>query len=204
MQALRGDEMLLSDRSILSRLKKGSIVIDPPLTTGQLRPVGIRVHLGSEISVPVGGQLVDLADPNELRYERHDIRSRSFILESGTFVLATTIERIKTGGDLLCVLEGRSTIARLGVTIHNTASFLDGSQDSWIRPVLEISNHGPLRIALQMGVPIGMLCFARRASRSTGRNVHEQYRGQDSALPPSFSKGATLLTSLLEQRDIEW
>ena len=196
--------MLLSDRSILHYIRKGAIQVDPSLAQDQLRPAGIRIHLGAEISVPIAGQTIDLGSPVELCYERHDLHVAQFVLEPGAFVLATTFERIKTRHNVLCLLEGRSTIARLGLTIHNTASFLDGSQDSWIRPVLEISNHGPLRVALRAGVPIGMFCFVRLSSSSTGSNVHEQYRGQDSVCPAAPGNGAPMLASMLEQRELQW
>ena len=124
--------MLLSDSSITRYVKKGRIQLDPSLSDDQLRPAGIRIHLGSNVLVPKPGQVVDPARPVEIEYERHTL-SGSFMLEPGCFVLATTVERVKTSNDIICVLEGRSTIARLGLSIHNTASFLDGAQGAWLR-----------------------------------------------------------------------
>src|ERR1700733_3337845 len=148
--------MVLSDNAILQNIKKGRIRIEPSLSNEPLRPAGIRVHLGPTLLIPQAGQLVDLAAPSDLRYDNHNLNGEPYVLDPSSFVLASTLERLKTAPDLLCILEGRSTIARLGLTIHNAASVLDGTHVGWLTPVLEISNHGNMRVMLRTGMPIGM------------------------------------------------
>ncbi|MCP5940178.1 hypothetical protein NL351_30140, partial [Klebsiella pneumoniae] len=80
------------------------------------RLVGIRVHLARKILVPHAGY-VDLSSPSELKYDTVDIEKDEFILEPGAFILASTIERIKTAPNIIGFLDGRSTIARLGLTV---------------------------------------------------------------------------------------
>lgn len=184
--------MLLNDREIAGAIDDGRISVRPALRDEHLRPVGLRVHLRDEIMIPEDGQLVDLAAPEELRFLRRNLRADPYILEPGSFVLASTIEEVRTAPDILCILEGRSTIARLGVTIHNTASFLEGAQVGWLTPVLEIANVGSFRVVLRPGIPIGMLCFQQLSTQSSRRRHHEQYARQSCTTPPRLNSGAGL------------
>jgi dCTP deaminase len=57
-----------------------------------------------------------------------------------------TYERVDVPGDLIGRIEGRSTYARVGLSVHQTAPWI---QPGWSgRIVLEIMNHGPLQIDL--------------------------------------------------------
>ena len=185
--------MILSDTAIAELLAKGDIELRPTVDQGQLRPVGIRVHLARDLLVPVPGQLVDLARPTALKYEKVDIRERNYVLEPGGFILGSTVEQVRTRPQILCLLEGRSTIARLGLTIHNTASVLDGTYMGWLTPVLEIANHGNFRVSLAEGMPIGMLCFQHLAGESSRQAYHGQYRDQSATTPPNLTAGAKVL-----------
>lgn len=73
-------------------------------------------------------------------------QANSFCLEPGEFTLAVTYERITLPNNLIALVEGRSTYARLGMSVHQTAPWI---QPGWSGPiVLEIKNHGPMRIEL--------------------------------------------------------
>ena len=185
--------MILSDTSIVQHLKKGRIRIEPRLRLDHLRPAGIRVHLGSSVLIPKPGQLVDLAQPKDLEYDQISLEKGSFVLEPSSFILASTVESVKTSSDLLCILDGRSTIARLGLTIHNSASVLDGTHIDFLTPVLEISNHGNMRVVLRHGMPIGMICFQQLADRSSKNTHHNQYANQRDTTPPILERGAMVL-----------
>jgi dCTP deaminase len=184
--------MLLSDTEIVQSVEQGRIQMQPPLDRRQLRPVGVRVHLGPTVLVPKPNQLVDLARPHELGYDRFNLSEGAYILEPSSFVLASTIERIHTASDLLCILEGRSTIARLGISIHNAASVLDGTHDAWLTPVLEISNHGNMRVVLRTGIPIGMVCFHRLQTPVSNTTSHNQYANQYDTTAPVLHLGASI------------
>lgn len=183
--------MLLTDQEISHAIQHGRIAIRPPLAEDHLRPAGIRIHLGPELLRPRAGQIVDLANPCDLDCESIDLRKEPFLLLPGEFVLACTIEAVKTAPGLLMILEGRSTIARLGLTIHNTASVLDSQPGQWFSPVLEIANHGAMTILLRHGTPIGMLCFQAVRTPSSRSRFHGQYRDQVTTRPPNLSNGAT-------------
>lgn len=70
----------------------------------------------------------------------------SFCLDPNEFVLAMTHETITVPTNLIALIEGRSTYARLGLSMHQTAPWI---QPGWCgRIVLEIKNHGPARVEL--------------------------------------------------------
>lgn len=70
----------------------------------------------------------------------------TYTLEPRAFVLAMTLESIRVPRNLIVRVEGRSTYARVGLSMHQTAPWI---QPGWSGPiVLEIANHGPLQIEL--------------------------------------------------------
>jgi dCTP deaminase len=69
-----------------------------------------------------------------------------FELVPGAFVLALTHESITVPKSLIALVEGRSTYARVGLSMHQTAPWI---QPGWSGPiVLEIANHGKIPIKL--------------------------------------------------------
>lgn len=181
--------MILSDSDIREAIKNGRIQLEPGLAENQLRPVGIRVHLGNDLLIPRAGQMVDFDAPKELQYDKVDVSKQSFMLKPGAFVLGCTREQVKNAGDLLCVLDGRSTIARLGMAIHNASVVLDSAQTQWTSPVLEISNHGNFDIVLRAGIPVGMFIFQELKSASDGQ-ANSHYQHQRTTTAPDIRGGA--------------
>ncbi len=70
----------------------------------------------------------------------------SFLLEPQQLVLGMTYESVSIPLDLIGLVEGRTTYARVGLSMHQTAPWI---QPGWNGPiVLEIINSGPLQIDL--------------------------------------------------------
>ena len=69
-----------------------------------------------------------------------------YTLAPKEFILAMTYESITVPKNMIALVEGRSTYARMGLSMHQTAPWI---QPGWSGPiVLEIMNNGPVRIAL--------------------------------------------------------
>src|SRR5579862_4969064 len=152
--------MFLSHQTIERYIEENKIIIKPEFDKKNIRPVGLRIHLAKDILIPEPNQTVELNVPQKLRYKEIDLTQEEFYLEPGQFILGATYEAIQTPPNILALLDGRSTIARLGITTHITASVLDGTFERPHISVLEIKNVGNFRVRLKFKDPIAMMVFA--------------------------------------------
>lgn len=86
----------------------------------------------------------------------------NFTLKPQSFVLAYTREYIKLPNYLAARVEGRSSLARLGVSIHQTAPTVHATFEGQLR--LEILNNGTLDILLTPGMKFCQLVIERLGS----------------------------------------
>jgi dCTP deaminase len=67
-------------------------------------------------------------------------KGEPFIMQPGDFALVTTVETLVLSDDLLGRIEGRSSLGRLGIIVHGTASVF---HPGWIgKPTMELGNLG--------------------------------------------------------------
>jgi dCTP deaminase len=88
-----------------------------------------------------------------------EIDTGGFIMEPNTFVLGWTEEQVflPSHARLAARVEGKSSLARLGIGIHITAPTIHAGFNGKIQ--LEICNHGSLRVKLTTGMPVCQLIF---------------------------------------------
>lgn len=177
--------MFLSHKTIEALIRSDEIKIEPEFDLKNIRPVGIRIHLADEILVPEDGQTVDLQNPSDLKYREVSLSKEEFYLEPDQFILGATYERIKTPADIVGFLDGRSTIARIGLTTHVTAAIVEGVYERPHSTVLEIKNVGNFRVRLRFKDPISMMCFAR-LDGPIDQPIQSQYKIQDKVAPPNL------------------
>lgn len=91
------------------------------------------------------------------------VRDEPFILQPADFVLATTIESLELPDDLLARLEGRSSLGRLGIVVHSTASVFEPGWRGKV--VMEMGNLGRMPVALYPGMRICALTFETLSSK---------------------------------------
>lgn len=179
--------MFLSHQSIEDCIDNGQIEIGPDFDRKNIRPVGVRIHLGKTILIPEPNQTVDLTESNDLKYKEVDISQEEFYLEPNGFVLGSTFETVQTATNILTILDGRSTVARLGLTTHITASIIDGTFELPHSATLEIKNVGNFRIRLKFKDPIAMMLFAELKDNVT-QKLQSQYRSApDKVTPPNLN-----------------
>lgn len=180
--------MILSDRDILTRLKRGDIVITPePNLETQLQPASLDLRLGYDFQTfnYTRQALIDPADPatfSQLTTLTQLEDGERFLVHPGEFVLATSLERVEIPADLLARLEGRSSIGRLGIVIHSTAGYVDPGFKGKI--TLEISNLGRIAVALYPGMRICQIAFEEMSSPVSsgyGERRGAKYQGQNAA-----------------------
>ncbi|MBI2857016.1 MAG: dCTP deaminase [Chloroflexi bacterium] len=150
--------MVLSDRDIRKCLESGRIRITPaPDLARQLGPCSIDLRLANVFRVfersraPYIDALHTVCD--DLMREVVVGPEESFIMQPGELVLACTYESLELADDLLARLEGRSSLARLGIIVHGTAGVFEPGWRG--KPTLELGNLGPMPVALH---PLMRVC----------------------------------------------
>ncbi len=143
--------MILSDRDLVACLKARRLVIDPPPPSTQIKSTAIDLRVGEDFirwkDQPksfhghVDLDTVDLDDFADLT-EPVALHKGRILIAPSDFVLVRTLEWVELPpqGRLAARVEGRSTLARLGMTVHNTAPTIHAGFRG--RIVLEICNHG--------------------------------------------------------------
>ena len=165
--------MALSDRDIRRELEGGRLIIQP-FEDELLQAAGYTLRLGQKILVPKAGQTIDLAIGGHPDHDEFDLSvSDGFRLSPGGFVLAHTQELISLPLDLLGRVDGRSTMARIGLLPHQAAMNIwpgHGMSKDGARPraiTLEVTNVGPYEIILRPGVSIGNFTLERLETPAT-------------------------------------
>ncbi len=189
--------MILSQPALRRAVENGEIAFDPPLDDRQWGEASIDLRLGFSftaldatlrgiaISVAEGMQSIQNAKfwKTKVLRERDELGKReSFTLGPNEFVLAMTHESVKVPNNLIAMIEGRSTYARMGLSMHQTAPWI---QPGWSGPiVLEIMNNGPFNIQLApiLDRPCQLTFFqltdALPDGVSYGSKPSDRYKGQ--------------------------
>lgn len=130
--------MILSGKEIEANL--GDSIVIEPFDRNQLNPNSYNLRLHNEMIVYESTTL-DMKSPNPT--SSLTIPEEGFLLETGKLYLGRTIEYTKTTR-FVPMLEGRSSIGRLGLFVHVTAGFGDvGFAGFW---TLEMFCVQPVRI----------------------------------------------------------
>ncbi len=184
--------VILSDRTIRAEIESGRIGIEPYDPT-MIQPSSIDVRLDDRFLVfkshtrPVIDVKQDLTDLTEMVRMDDD---QPFILHPGEFVLGSTHERVRIPDDLVARIEGKSSLARLGLVIHSTAGFVDAGFEGHI--TLELSNVATLPITLYPGMKVGQISFLRMdgpAETPYGAgSLGSKYSGQVGPTPSQYWK----------------
>jgi dCTP deaminase len=166
-----------------------------PFDPGSVQPASYDVRLGDTFRVflPHRTPMVDLADPasHEHFSEHKRIKAdESFTLQPGQFALGRTVEELRLPADVVARLEGKSSLARLGLIIHATGGFLDPGFEGTI--TLEFSNLLPVPIRMWPGQKIAQVSFMRMTGPAehpyaTNPDRQNRYQGQTAATASRFT-----------------
>ena len=158
----------------------------------QINPNSIDVTLGNIALWPETGKtVIDPRNPETLAWREETFDE--LVLDPGGFVLAHVRERFDCNLALMIdgkmrhfipMIEGRSTLARCGLSIHQTAGFGDVGFDGNF--TIELSAHLP--IVLRPGDRIAQVYFVEASSGS--RRYSGAYTGQyDAPRAPTLGDG---------------
>ena len=179
--------MFLSDATILKLIEEGKIVFKPKLEEKNIRPAGIRLHLGADILIPKPDQTIDITGNCEVAFEKKIMDADGYTLKPGEFILGTTLERFQLPRHTIGMIDGRSTMARLGLSIHCTSSIVDGNFDEPRTVVLEIKNHSPFSLVLKPKAAVAMLVITELTT-PIAQHSQSQYHGQIGVEGPNMKK----------------
>jgi len=164
----RGFSLVLSDRDIRKHIDLGKIRITPAVDLKtQLGSCSVDFRLGTKFRVFEHSRFayIDLrkgVNVDEIMREVEIGPEETFTLHPGQLVLGMTIESLELAPDLLARLEGRSSLGRLGIIVHGTASVFD---PGWVgNPTLELGNVGILPVSLYSGMRICSFAFETLSS----------------------------------------
>lgn len=166
--------MILSDKTIRNMLKEGTLGISP-LDEAQIQPASVDVRLGDTFSIVEDSSTGIITMENEIRYKT--IKTDTYLLLPGQFVLATTKEYFVLPDDLTAFVEGRSSLGRMGLFIQNAG---------WVDPgfrgeiTLELYNANRCAIELKAGRRVGQLVFAKM-DQAAENPYRGKYQGQTGA-----------------------
>jgi dCTP deaminase len=186
--------MRLCDTEIEQHLDSGAIVIEPRPPRDMISGVTVDVRLGNKFRVfnDHTAPYIDLSGPKEeVELALNLVMSdeilipdgEAFFLHPGELALAMTCESVTLPADIVGWLDGRSSLARLGLMVHVTAHRIDPGWSGHI--VLEFFNSGKLPLALRPNMKIGALNFetlSTTAARPYDQRQDAKYKNQSGAV----------------------
>lgn len=155
---------ILSDRQIRSLALAGMI---EPFEEGKLRPgvisyglssMGYDVRIGRNFKVFTNSRGNVVIDPKNFDSRAfEDITADEIFIPPNSFVLGETIEIFRIPRNILCVVMGKSTLARCALIVNVTP----GEPEWKGRWTIEVSNTAPLPVKLYAGEGIAQVLFLR-------------------------------------------
>lgn len=147
--------MVLAKQEIIECLDSGRLTFDPDIDRSNIEQVSIDLRLGRKFTIfkksddqnYLGALQVDASLFRAQLWE--DFEGDTFVLDPRAFVLAQTLEKVTLPNDLVGLVEGRSSWARTGVSVHVTAPKIDPTFSAVI--ALEMTNLSPYPIMLRAG-----------------------------------------------------
>lgn len=184
--------MMFSNEDLKRAVRSGELKI-APFHDDMIRASGITMHLGANLLKPLPGKVVDVKNRITPDYEEILLTDdKPYPLKHGEFLLGHTLQTVTVGPSLGFLIEGRSTLARVGLTIVQTAMLVyPGHRDRTI--TLELANHGPNTILLYPRMKIARVAIIEL--RTPSSEVYDdagKYRFQASVGAPIFGENEIL------------
>lgn len=182
---------VLSDRTIVKYYKKG-LLIETPISKNQLQPNSVDLTLGKSFKKILANDVKldlfssggyqfmrgskDFINPAlPMKYESGE--SDSFYLEPGDFILLASNEVLNIPNGILSFVQGRSSIARIGVQTEQ-AGLIDAGFRGTI--TFEIYNESRYPVVLYPGMRVAQVYFfkSQYARKIYGKEKNSKYAGQ--------------------------
>lgn len=183
--------MFLSDVDILKEVEADNITLEP-FDRSRLQPVSYDILLGNKFVVNDEHQTHHV-DPAKQQFantrEIEVADGEEFVLHPGVSVLGISKEYFGSKKYLIQV-GGKSSLARVGLMIHNTAGLINPGH--FLHITFELCNLNNVPVVLRPGMEIAQLTFSVISSPPSGMYDNEE-RGKDNW--ESNFKGRDLLNN---------
>lgn len=183
--------MFLSDVDILAAVKQGEITLEP-FDEKRLQPASYDILLGNKFVVNDEHRTHVIDPARKLYAKTREVEvadGEEFVLHPGVSVLGISKEFF--GSDhYLVQVGGKSSLARVGLMIHNTAGLINPGH--YLHITFELCNLNNVPIILRPGMEIAQLTFSKLSSAPRAAYQNEA-RGKDNW--GSNFKGRDLLKS---------
>jgi dCTP deaminase len=178
--------MFLSDVDIHRAIKRGDIILKP-FSKKKLQPASYDISLGNKFIINET-HTTSFIDPlNKIFPKTREVNIKdgeAFVLHPGVSILGYSKEYF--GSDhFLIELSGKSSLARIGLLVHNSAALVNPGH--FLHVALELCNLNNVPIIIRPGMAIAQLIFASLSSKTssnykqTGRYAKNNLVGY---LPP--------------------
>jgi len=189
--------MRLSDGDIEAALKSGHIKLTPQPDSKAISGISVDLRLANSFRVFSNNSVpfLDLSgDRDELNKNIDRVMGKeitingnnaddALFIHPGELVLGSTLESVEIPDDLVGWLDGRSSLARLGLMVHVTAGRIDPGWKGQV--VLEFYNLGKMPLALRPEMIICALSFetlSSPAQRPYRLRENAKYKNQQGAI----------------------
>jgi dCTP deaminase len=155
--------MFLSDVDIKKAIKDGKIILKP-FSPMRLQPASYDIRLGNKFVVndESSTHIIDPAKKIYAKTREIEVKDgEEFVLHPGMLVLGTSKEYFGSD-EYLVQVGGKSSLARVGLMIHNTAGIINPGH--FLCVTLELSNQNNVPIIIRPGMEIAQLTFSRLTS----------------------------------------
>lgn len=183
--------VILADVTIRDLVAKGRLSIEP-FDDELVQPASVDVRLGSQFRVMRNSRMthIDPTVDNDALMDTVEVSAgEPFVLHPGEFALGHTAEHFELSDDIVGIVNGKSSLGRLGLQVHATAGYVDPGFAGMI--VLELSNVATLPILLRPAMKVAQMVFQsldRPADRPYGHpDLNSKYQGQRGATASRYS-----------------
>ena len=186
--------MFLSDVDIEQAVKSGDIVLKP-FDRKRLQPASYDILLGNTFFVNDAHSSTFIDPVKKIFPKTKEIKisdSEVFVLHPGVSILGYSKDFFGSDTHLIEV-NGKSSLARIGLLVHNSAALVNPGH--FLNIALELCNLNNVPIVLHPNMPIAQLTFSQLSSspkqnyKEVGRYSKDNIKGYVEARVKRANKG---------------
>ncbi len=176
--------MMYSDNDLRQAITDGKIAIQPYVEKNVSgATIDLTLHDTFRVFRNTTHTHIDVKVPFDITEEVKALeKDGSFVIHPGEFVLGSTAEIITLSPEVGGILEGRSSLGRIGLIVHATASLVKPGFSGYL--TLEMTNISNLPIKLYTGMRIAQLAVVELKTPATvPYGEKSKYQNQSAPTP---------------------